>query len=306
MDVDILKPDTGYLSIIERPHYISNQPSSVGKGRSPSSTSLSPSGSNRSHSPSVVGTGYIEPLSEGDDDDEVFVPAHDEGKRTGLSGAEVTAAIAYREQMLKERREEEEEEKKKRKRHGKEKERDEEEQGVEGSQERDNNDNQLLTGPDEQPKRQKIDTQKSSLSKKALEINPLAPSSAFDETLKTKLKGEEQRQSQRSASRSSTGRSRSRRRRQKIDQVVHEEDADMRPDDREEEDALGGPQKHDADDRILERNWRAPPGKKIAIPVRIEPKVYFAAERTFLVCFSPFIVDSHLRRVAIGASGFSA
>ncbi len=31
----------------------------------------------------------------------MFVPAHDEGKRTGLSGAEVNAAIAYREQMLK-------------------------------------------------------------------------------------------------------------------------------------------------------------------------------------------------------------
>ncbi len=33
---------------------------------------------------------------------------------------------------------------------------------------------------------------------------------------------------------------------------------------------------------------RAPPGKKIAIPVRIEPKVYFAAERTFLVSLAPY------------------
>ena len=37
------------------------------------------------------------------------------------------------------------------------------------------------------------------------------------------------------------------------------------------------------DDRLLERNWRAPRGKRIAVPVRIEPKVYFAAERTFFV-----------------------
>ncbi|EKC97695.1 vacuole fusion, non-autophagic-related protein [Trichosporon asahii var. asahii CBS 8904] len=32
----------------------------------------------------------------------------------------------------------------------------------------------------------------------------------------------------------------------------------------------------------LTREFRAPPGKRIAIPVRIEPKVIFAAERTFL------------------------
>lgn len=31
------------------------------------------------------------------------------------------------------------------------------------------------------------------------------------------------------------------------------------------------------------REWRAQDGKRIAVPVRIEPKVYFAAERTFLV-----------------------
>ena len=37
------------------------------------------------------------------------------------------------------------------------------------------------------------------------------------------------------------------------------------------------------DDRVLERNWTAPAGKRIAVPVRIEPKVYFASERTFLV-----------------------
>ncbi|KAH7102826.1 SPX-domain-containing protein [Auriculariales sp. MPI-PUGE-AT-0066] len=32
----------------------------------------------------------------------------------------------------------------------------------------------------------------------------------------------------------------------------------------------------------LLRVWTAPPGKKVAVPVRIEPKVYFASERTFL------------------------
>jgi SPX domain protein involved in polyphosphate accumulation len=34
--------------------------------------------------------------------------------------------------------------------------------------------------------------------------------------------------------------------------------------------------------QIQERRFKAPPGKKIYVPVRVEPKVYFAAERTFL------------------------
>lgn len=33
---------------------------------------------------------------------------------------------------------------------------------------------------------------------------------------------------------------------------------------------------------IQQKRFRAPPGKKIYVPVRVEPKVYFAAERTFL------------------------
>ena len=42
-------------------------------------------------------------------------------------------------------------------------------------------------------------------------------------------------------------------------------------------------------DEITNRRFKAPPGKKIHVPVRVEPKVYFAAERTFLswVCQSP-------------------
>lgn len=290
MDVDILKPDTGYLSIIERPHY-SNNSSTRGHTPSTSRDTFTPADSNESHSP-VVGTGYTEPLSEGEDEDEVFVPAHDEGKRTGLSGAEVKAAIAYREHMLKERRQEEEEERKRRKRQGKEKQSNEDEHDAEDSLERDEpvEHTEAQNGhTDGQAKRQRLVSQKSTLGKKALSINPLAPSTAFDETLKTKLEGEERRQSQRSTSRSSrTRRSRSRKYGQRNDQTTNDDDDEQNPDEREEEEALGGPQKRDGDDRILERNWRAPPGKKIAIPVRIEPKVYFAAERTFLVSFAPY------------------
>jgi len=38
---------------------------------------------------------------------------------------------------------------------------------------------------------------------------------------------------------------------------------------------------------VSERRFKAPKGKKIHVPVRVEPKVYFAAERTFLGWVSP-------------------
>ncbi|TGO25440.1 hypothetical protein BPAE_0080g00320 [Botrytis paeoniae] len=34
--------------------------------------------------------------------------------------------------------------------------------------------------------------------------------------------------------------------------------------------------------KVVAKKFKAPPGKKIHVPVRVEPKVYFAAERTFL------------------------
>lgn len=34
--------------------------------------------------------------------------------------------------------------------------------------------------------------------------------------------------------------------------------------------------------QVQAKRWKAPPGKRIHVPVRVEPKVYFAAERTFL------------------------
>ncbi|KAJ3493386.1 hypothetical protein NLJ89_g11032 [Agrocybe chaxingu] len=121
MDVDILKPDTGYLSVIERPS-TSSQPSS-NRGTNPTSPDKTPGSSSAGSNSPLVTTHYTEPLSEGEDDenDADFGPAKDEDKRTGLSGAEVKAAIAYREQMLKERREEEEEERRRKKKDGKKK-----------------------------------------------------------------------------------------------------------------------------------------------------------------------------------------
>jgi hypothetical protein len=75
------------------------------------------------------------------------------------------------------------------------------------------------------------------------------PSSAFDERFKDRLRA--------------------------VNRAQEEEDANT------EQTSPGGNEA--GDDRILTREWRAPSGKRIAIPVRVEPKVYFAAERTFLV-----------------------
>lgn len=97
---------------------------------------------------------------------------------------------------------------------------------------------------------------------RALSIDPLAPSSAFDETLRDRLR-EEQRQ-------------------KKSEDAVDDNDDE----DEDEDEGANGTSRREGspgDDRVLERRWTAPPGKRIAVPVRVEPKVYFAAERTFLV-----------------------
>lgn len=87
----------------------------------------------------------------------------------------------------------------------------------------------------------------------SLAIYPLAPSSKFDQNFKSKLfkgRGETEDESG-------------------LDSEVLGGDSGAEP---------GG---NGAIEYV--REWRAQKGKKIAVPVRIEPKVYFAAERTFLV-----------------------
>lgn len=191
VDVDILKPDTGYLSVIERPSAFglasreSTTPSSH-QTQSPPSTSESAG--------SPMDPVYTEPLSEGEDDDEELAPARDEGKRTGLSGTDLELAISYREQMLKERKEEADKENRRLKKAGKEKDIKngihEQENGAGAPAEALNSEAGEHT---ESPRRQKSLRAFSTISKKAFSIDPLALSTAFDETLKTKLEGEELR-----------------------------------------------------------------------------------------------------------------
>lgn len=219
MDTDILKPDTGYLTIIERPAQ-----------STPGLSSKSPTEHQRSsgsRSPAFA-IDYTEPVSEGEEDEILNDPARDEDKRIGVSGEDVKAAIAHREQMLKERRE----------------------SNVHGET------SALDDGGMVYLKQQRA-SDGSHTKPRTLSIDPLALSSKFDETLKNRLRGEQE--------------ARSRERVQaNVDRAVAEDD-EGEPD----EEVLG-------DDRILSRDWAAPAGKRIAIPVRIEPKVYFAAERTFL------------------------
>ncbi|KAJ1307185.1 hypothetical protein OPQ81_001301 [Rhizoctonia solani] len=81
---------------------------------------------------------------------------------------------------------------------------------------------------------------------KGLSINPLAPSKAFDTNFKDALKRR-------------TG--------------------DIPEDDEQHEPA---PEEERREETEYVRHFIAQPGKKIAVPVRVEPKVYFANERTFL------------------------
>ena len=220
MDTDILKPDTGSVPF-ER---TSGPPS---KFHSVEGSSGVPTPDRRSS-----GNHYTEPVSEGEEDEDMdLAPAKDERQRTGISGLELDEAIAYRERMLKESQSASVF-------------RDGEGRGEEGANER----TPFL--------KNRSTSTASQVKPRALSIDPLAPSQAFDRTLRERLGNELDPSA--GATTNQDGR---------------------HPDDEEVEEALR------SDERILSRDFRAPKGKRIAVPVRIEPKVYFASERTFLVRF---------------------
>ncbi|KAG6851140.1 hypothetical protein H0H93_001020 [Arthromyces matolae] len=224
METDILKPDTGYLTVIERPGT-----SSVSKNTTPGQ--LSPEDS----TPEVASLNYVEPESEGEEDDVMSMPAKDEDKRTGLNPDAVKEAAAFREKSLQENHNED-------KRRGK----------SVATYVNGNGQSSQLQSPGSQERAT------AGTKPRALSIDPLAPSSKFDEALRTRLQDAKDQT--------------------KTHNGVHRPFSD--PD--EEGDPLEDDEEAPADDRILSRDWAAPAGKKIAIPIRIEPKVYFAAERTFL------------------------
>ena len=226
VDTDILKPDTGSVPF-ER---IS----------APQSRIASTEGSSGDQTPDRRDSGphYTEPVSEGEEDEEMdLAPARDERQRMGISGQELDEAIAFREKMLKESQATSAF--------------DDGEGGNEGSS---NERTPFLKG--------RSTSIASNVKPRALSIDPLAPSQAFDKTLRERLGNELNAGADTGTNQSS--------RRPDDDDYQDEERRALR-----------------SGERILSRDFRAPEGKRIAVPVRIEPKVYFASERTFLVCFPP-------------------
>ncbi|KAI0351691.1 SPX-domain-containing protein [Trametes cingulata] len=241
MEVDILKPDTGAL-IIERPLQSSSKGTSSRAGTSGQTT------------PEHIQ--YAEPVSEGEEDEVMdMAPAKDEGKRTGLPGHDVAAAVAIREKNLKERDTQETQ-----------------------PAPRDYAADAESDGEDERSPFLKKARQGSgnivaaalsgTAQVRAMSIDPLATSTAFDETLRDRLREETAQRAQRGAGSA-------------VGDEDEEDDDDEGGAGRARGRREGGAEGARGSDRILEQNWRAPPGKRIAVPVRIEPKVYFAAERTF-------------------------
>ncbi|KAL5504153.1 VTC4 [Sanghuangporus vaninii] len=188
---------------------------------------------------------YTEPVSEGEDDEYALQPARDEDKATGLSGEAVAAAIAERNRIL-------------------EKERAETPQRPTRQREENDEGDDYVADDERAPLmsgRRRTSQPTSAIaastphkSQRGLSIDPLAPSQAFDQTFRSRLAKAASSEQDESA----------------IDDPDSE--AVMAPAGRR----LRG------DDRELIRFWRSAPGQRIAVPVRIEPKVYFASERTFL------------------------
>lgn len=212
MDTDIRKPDTG-IAHFERP--------------APSTSTPTP-------------PYYTEPLSEGEEDEEVAIHiARNENKITGLDPDAAAAAISHREFFLKQKAEEDERKKK----IGQTK--------PVTSRDGDHTDEEDGRTPFLRTKRASMPTGERPRN---LSIYPLTPSSQFDKNFKSKLNRDNN-------------------------------EGVARPQTRTEEQENGntpGPASSHQNEIEYVREWRAQGGKRIAVPVRIEPKVYFAAERTFL------------------------
>ncbi|KAG2107450.1 uncharacterized protein F5147DRAFT_837377 [Suillus discolor] len=183
MDTDILKPNTGYLTV-ERP--TRNTPDFQS------------------------------------DEEMDLAPARDEFRRTGLPHEDVAAAIAFREKSLKEREP--------------------------ASQSRGSSSTPEVVYDERTPL---LKLSQPPMAERNVSIDPLAPSSAFDERLRERLQANK--------------------------------NVPPRVQDGEVQEAVGRDEENlREDERLLVRDWCVPSGKRIAVPVRIEPKVYFANERTFL------------------------
>ncbi|GJJ08377.1 hypothetical protein Clacol_002591 [Clathrus columnatus] len=213
MDIDIRKPDTG-IAHFERPTSTS------------SNTPTPPY--------------YTEPLSEGEEDEEVAIHiAPDENRITGLDPEAAAAAISHRESFLRKKAEEDEKKKK----------------SKQPEREFFETDGYIDSEDERTPfLRTKRGSMPTGERPRGLSINPLVPSSHFDKNFKFRLDKD--------------------RNDNKVG--LEETNEDLEPS------SAPGQSSNGRTEVEYVREWRAQDGKRIAVPVRIEPKVYFAAERTFL------------------------
>lgn len=215
VDIDIRKPDTGNVNI--------NRPTPQTSHANTESTTT-PDHTSSPH----VHTMYTEPVSEGEEDENMAVGvAADEIGSLRIPPSEALEAIAFRENEIRQK-EAEQEALLAQKR-----------QDASGSQ-------QTEDAEDAGERRALLRRRRPSAPTQTLAIDPLAPSNVFDESLQKKLK--------------------------ETPKPLHE-DVDA-----------AGPLNNSQDEETnYVSDFVAQPGKKIAVPVRVEPKVYFAQERTFLV-----------------------
>ncbi|KAG8895923.1 vacuolar transporter chaperone, partial [Tulasnella sp. 403] len=256
MDTDIRKPDTGAMQI--------NRPTSQVASSAATPDPASP----RLVSPRLEGDPlafgkYTEPLSEGEEDEDMGqLVAKDEEERVGLPKGQALAAIKYRQEML---------ERELAKQAGKQKQKADQQSDDEDSEDEDER------TPFLKSRRASMGT---ALRPQKLSIDPLAPSALFDKAFQSKLQRERKEQ----------------------------EDSEGGEAEGLEDEELGP--RGEYGPTYTSQNWfarlfrawapktiqptgspgqqieylrvNAPEGKKVAVAVRIEPKVIFATERTFL------------------------
>lgn len=254
---------------IDRPPQQSSLPSS----QTPTTTSRSPELTTpevQDESVDLPFGSYTEPISEGEEDEQMDVaPVHDEARHTRLPSAEVTEAIRFREEALRQDRERDLRLKEKQKAPASETNGD----GTVAEDESDEDD----TDPRKPYNRRRSSAALGNAERpRNLSIDPLAPASQFDKSFWSKLNGVQQDQEngeQKKPGKGANGR--------------HVTIAEELDEDEADDEAQGGRMEDDDGTTIFVQSFRAEPGKKISVPVRIEPKVIFANERTFMVRLHP-------------------
>jgi hypothetical protein len=252
-NTDIKKPDTGALHL-ERPHPSSHTPTTA--SRSPPEP-LTPY-----HELAEPAFGsYTEPVSEGEEDEQMdLAPARDgdEARHVRLESHQVSEAVKFREEVLRKQEAIEAKDKKKGKA----------ENGAideDGGVEADVRVPYLRSTSSAVPAAGRPNN---------LSIYPLAPASQFDKTFWSKLKAsggasvDEQDGSQSRVSKNKLGKH------VKYASIAEQ----LEPPSLEDREDDG-----DEEATVFVHDIRHEGGKRISVPVRIEPKVIFANERTFLV-----------------------